>query len=233
MAKRIIRLTENKLKQIICVATKDVIKELQEATVKQAALCGGANASASRDYAETKSIDSKSKMNRADLLRLPLLTKALIDKFGNFKIELVEHNNQNHMTYVNYFVFDCVVLIDSNSYVMKGEISIGGRPYSVGYIRYIFTEDKWQRVRCGTKLQVSEISQLEPFEANLPLVNSIIDSIENFIEQEAQNISQATTGQRISSKSRKPLSSKSRMRLYGDYIRAYNKKKATTPTELL
>ena len=228
-----IRLTERDLHNMIYAATKQVIKEIQEITATQAAMTAGANAAGFRDYIATGSADSEAKANRADLLRLPLITKAIIDTFGNFKIKLVEQNKDNHMWYVNYFVFDCVVLIDDNSCVMKGELSIGGRPYSIGYIRYIFSEDKWQRVRCGAALRVTEIAQLEPFAANQSLVNSITAFLKEILDKEEQNRQTATTGSMIPSKPRKPLSSKSRHNLYGDYLRAYKKNKAVTPTENL
>ena len=168
-------------------------------------------------------------MNRADLIWLPLISKAIIDIFGNFKIKLVEKNPSNGMAYVNYFVFDCVVLIDDNSCVMIGEISIGARPYSIGYIRYIFSEDKWQRVRCGSALRVSEIAQLEPFAANKPLVDEIIIFLKDYLEKVKNNNKKAKTGPIIHSKPRKPLSQGARLRLYGDYLSAYGKKKAVTP----
>jgi hypothetical protein len=231
--KQLIRLTENDLHKMVYAATKQIIKEIEEITTTQAAVAGGSNAAAFRDYTTTCSPNSEAKMNRADLIRLPLITQAIIDKFGNFKIKLVEYNRDNRMSYVNYFVFDCVVLIDDNSCVMKGEISIGGRPYSIGYIRYIFSENKWQRVRCGAALRVTEISQLEPFDANLPLVNSIIDFLKDFLEKEEKNRATAMTGPLIPSKPRKPLSTKAKGSLYGDYLSAYKKNKPTTPTERL
>lgn len=227
---QLIRLTERDLHNMIYAATKQVIKEIQEIITTQAAMIAGANATGFRDYIVTGSADSEAKANRTDLLRLPLITKAIIAHFGNFKIELVEQNKNTHMWYVNYFVFDCVVLINDNSCVMKGEISIGGRPYSIGYVRYIFSEDKWQRVRCGAALRVTEIApQLEPFAANQSLANSITTFIMGILEKEEN----AMTDPMIPSKPRKPLFSKSRYNLYGDYLRAYKKNKAVTPTENL
>lgn len=231
--KQLIRLTESALHSMIYAATKEVIKEIQEITTTQAAVAGGSNAAAFRDYSTTHSAHSEAKMNRADLVRLPLITKAITDKFGNFKIKLVEYNRDNRMSYVNYFVFDCVVLIDDNSCVMKGEISIGGRPYSIGYIRYIFSEDKWQRVRCGAALRVSEIAQLEPFAANLPLVNDTISFLKEILEKEEKKRTIAMIGPMIPSKSRKPLSVRARNNLYGDYLSAYKKNKPITPPESL
>ena len=231
--KQLIRLTENDLRSMIYAATKQVIKEIQEITTTQAAVAGGSNAAAFRDYSTTHSAHSEAKMNRADLVRLPLITQAIIDNFGNFKIKLVEYNNDNHMSYVNYFVFDCVVLIDDNSCIMKGEISIGGRPYSIGYIRYIFSEDKWQRVRCGAALKVSEIAQLEPFAANLPLVNDIVSFLKEFLDKEEKNRAAAMTEPLIPSKPRKPLSMRAKGNLYGDYLSAFKKNKPITPPECL
>lgn len=233
MKKQNLILNENEFKQFIYAATKDVIAAMNEATIKQASSVAGINAMATRDYHSTHSVDSKSKMNRADLLRLPLLTKAIIDKFGKFKIEFVEYNNNNKMTYVNSFVFDCIVLIDNDSCIMKGEIAIGSRPYSVGYIRYIFSQNKWHRVMRRANLRVSEIAQLEPFHANLPLVNNITSTLQDFINLESQNITTAQNVPLIQSKSRKPLSTKSKINLYGDYLNAYNKKKAITPDEII
>ena len=215
---------------MVYAATKQVIKEIQEITATQAAMIVEPNAAGFRDYIATGSAASEAKANRADLLRLPIITKAIIDNFGNFKIKLVEQNKDNHMWYVNYFVFDCMVLIDDKSCVMKGELSIGGRPYSIGYVRYIFSENKWQRVRCGAALRVTEIAQLEPFAANLPLVNNITMFLKEILEKDR---AAAMTGPMISSKPRKPLTPKTRYNLYGDYLSAYKKKKAVTPTENL
>ena len=232
--RQIIKLTESDIHNMKYAATKQVIKEIEEITTIQAAMIVGANAAGFRDYIATSSADSEAKANRADLLRLPIITKAIIDNFGNFKIELVEQNKDNHMWYVNYFVFDCVVLIDDNSCVLKGEISIGGRPYSIGYVRYIFSEDKWQRVRCGAALRVTEIApQLEPFAANQSLVNSITTFIKEVLEKEERNRQTAMASPSIPNKPRKPLSSKSKYNLYGDYLSAYKKNKAVTPTENL
>ena len=231
--RQIVRLTESDLHNMIYAATKQYIKELQEMTTSQAAVAAGANTSAFRDYTTTGSVPSETKMNRADLVRLPVLTKAVIDKFGNFKIKLVEQNLDNGMTYVNYFVFDCVVLIDDNSCVMKGEISIGGRPYSIGYVRYLFNEDSWQRVSWGAKLKVTLIRQLEPFTANKPLVDDIVEFLKDYLAKVATNKESALSGPFVPSKPRKPLTPQARNRLYGDYLSAYGKKKAVTPIEKL
>ena len=231
--RQIVRLTEKVLHNMIFAATKQYINELQEMTSSQAAVAAGANTAAFRDYTTTGSVSSETKMNRADLARLPMLTKAVVDKFGNFKIKLVEHNPDNGMSYVNYFVFDCVVLIDDNSCVMKGEISIGGRPYSIGYVRYLFNEDSWQRVSCGAKLKVALIRQLEPFTANKPLVDDIVEFLKDYLEKVTMNKASALSDTIVPSKPRRPLTPQARNRLYGDYLSAYGKKKAVTPMENL
>ena len=210
---------------MVYAATKQVISELQEIAIAQAALAADPNATAITDYDNSLSADSESKMNRAGLIRLPLITQAIIDKFGNFKIKLVEYNENNHMAYVNYFVFDCIVLLDDNFCVFKGEISIGGKPYSIGFTRYLFSENKWQRVRCGAALKITEISQIEPFNANMPLVNEITSFIKELLKEGKTT---AMTGSLIT---RKPLSRKANNNLYGDYLNAYRKKKAITPME--
>lgn len=198
---------------MIYAATKQYIDELQETIRSQA----------------TVPVDTK--INRADLTRLPMLTKAVVDKFGNFKIKLVEYNPDNGMAYVNYFVFDCVVLIDDNSCVMKGEISIGGRPYTIGYVRCLFNEDSWQRVCCGEKLKVSLIRQLEPFTANKPLVDDIVKFLKDCLAEAVTDKASAASDSHVPSKPRKPLTPQARSRLYGDYLYAYGKKKAVTPIE--
>ena len=228
--KRRIRLTESELHNMIYAATKEVIKEM---TAKQAALASGANAAAFRDYITTGSAESESKQNRADLVRLPAITKAVIDKFGHFKLKLQEYHPNSKMRYVNYFVFDCVVLIDDNSCVMKGELSIGGRPYSIGYVRYKFEENTWHRVRFSASGRVSEIAQLEPFKPDAQIAIDVITFLQNFLGEENQYRSTAMQGNNIPSKPRKPLTQKARANLYGDYLNAYNKKKAITPTEQL
>lgn len=228
--KRRIRLKESELNNMIYAATKEVIKEM---TAKQAALASGANAAALNDYMNNGSPDSKVKGDRADLLRLPAITKAVVDKFGHFKLELVEINPNNHMFYVNFFVFDCIVLIDDASCVMKGELSIGGRPYSIGYIRFYFDEDKWQRVRFSKSGKVSEIIQTEPFKPNAQIAYDVTSFLSEFLDREEENRNIAMAQSPIPSKPRKPLTQKARANLYGDYLNAYNKKKAITPTEQL
>ena len=230
----IIRLTENDLHNMIFAATKQLIKEIEEITTHQAAIVGGANASAFNDYTQNGTSEAETKMNRADLLRLPAITKALIDSFGNFKIKLVEYNPDNHYGYVNYFVFDCIVLIDDKSCVMKGELSIGGRPYSIGYIKYSFEDNTFYRVRCGDTLRVSIIAQLEPFKGdvkNIELTNGIINSLNSFLTQESNLRDKANNTQIPPSKPRKPLSAQSRNRLYGDYLKADKKRREITPIE--
>lgn len=232
--KRTIRLTEQDLNKMIYAATKQYINELQEITTKQAAMAAGANTAASLDYNVNGTADAESKINRSDLVRLPLITKSLIDKFGNFKIKLVEQNKDNKMWYVNYFIFDCIVLVDDNSCVTKGELSIGGRPYSIGYIKIDFAEDKFYRVRCGQSLRVSIIAQIEPFKgdsSNVSLTNNIIATLKEILSQENTNRQNAINSTITPSKPRKPLTPQSIYRLYGDYLSAYGKKKAITPIE--
>lgn len=228
--KRRMRLTESELQNMIYIATKEVIKEM---TANQAALVSGANAAAFRDYITNGTAESESKQNRADLVRLPAITKAVIDKFGHFKLKLQEYNPNSKMGYVNYFIFDCIVLIDDNSCVMKGELSIGGRPYSIGYVRYKFEEDTWHRVRFSASGRVSEIAQLEPFKPDAQIAIDVTIFLQNFLDKESQYRNSAMSQNPIPSKQRKPLSQKARANLYGDYINAYNKKKAVTPTEQL
>ena len=230
MKDKTLKLTESQLLEIVTSATKEVIKEM---TTAHAAIASGANAASFRDYLITGSPESEIKQNKSDLIRLPVITKAIIDKFGHFKLKLQEYNEKTRMAYVNYFVFDCVVHIDLNSFVFKGEISVGGRPYAIGYIRYIFEDNIWQRVKCGPSMRISTISQLEPFKPNLQLAVDIIDFLKSFLSKEIQNQKDAKQGQFKQSKLRKPLNQQARANLYGDYLNAYNKKTPITPTENL
>ena len=216
---------------MIYTATKQVIEEM---TAVQAAIVSGSDAAAFRDDTATHSADSKNKMNRADLSRLPLITKAVIDKFGHFKLLLQEYNQQSRMGYVNYFVFDCVVKIDNASCVMKGELSIGGRPYSIGYIRFYFEKDKWQRVRFSKSGKVYEVvDQLEPFKPNAQIAYDVTSFLSDFLDKEGQNCHTAMSKNPVPSKPRKPLTQRAKANLYGYYLSAYYKKKAITPTEQL
>ena len=233
MTKKTIRLTEQELHKVLYVATKEVIKEMQEMTAKPAAIASGSNAVAVRDYAANHSVDAREKMNRADLLRLPAITKAIIDNFGNFKIELLERNSDSNMVYVDYFVFDCVVLFSNTSCIMKGEISIGGRPYKIGYVRYLFSENKWQRVRFETTRTSRVIANVEPFVTSESLIDRITGFIKEVLEYEVKFKSDAMNNQIIKSKPRKPLTPQAKTNLYGDYLASYQKKKARTPTETL
>lgn len=175
--------------------------------------------------------DSKVKGDRADLLKLPAITKAVIDKYEHFKLKLQEYNPNSKMGYVNYFIFDCVVLIDDNSCVMKGELSIGGRPYSIGYVRYKFEKNTWQRVKFSRSGKVSDIiEQLEPFKPNAQIAYDVTSFFKDFVDKEEQDINTAMFQNPDSSK---PLTQREKANLYGDYLSAYNKKKAITPTEQL
>ncbi len=233
MTKKTIRLTEQELHKVLYVATKEVIKEMQEMTAKQAAIVSGSNAAAAKDYAANQSIDAEVKWNRADLLRLPAITKAMLDKFGNFKIKFIERNDDDNMTYVDYFVFDCVVLFSNTSCIMKGEISIGGRPYKIGYVRYLFSENKWQRVRFESSRTPRVIANVEPFVTSEALIDNITGFVKEVLEYEAKFRSNAMNNQIIKRKPRKPLTLQAKTNLYGDYLASYQKKKARTPTETL
>lgn len=201
------------------VATKEAIGEM---TAALAAIAVGAN---------NGTPDSKVEGDRADLLKLPAITKAVIDKFGHFKLKLVEINPDNHMFYVNYFIFDCIVLIDNTYFVMKGELSIGGRPYSIGYVRYKFEKNTWQRVKFSRSGKVSDIiEQLEPFKPNAQIAYDVTSFFKDFVDKEEQDINTAMSQNPDSSK---PLTQREKANLYGDYLSAYNKKKAITPTEQL
>ena len=63
---------------MVYAATKQVIKEIQEITATQAAMIVEPNAAGFRDYIATGSAASEAKANRADLLRLPIITKAIM-----------------------------------------------------------------------------------------------------------------------------------------------------------
>ena len=162
------------------VATKEAIEEM---TAALAAIAVGAN---------NGTPDSKVKGDRADLLKLPAITKAVIDKYGHFKLKLQEYNPNSKMGCVNYFIFDCVVLIDDNSCVMKGELSIGGRPYSIGYVRYKFEKNTWQRVKFSRSGKVSDIiEQSEPFKPNAQIAYDVTSFFKDFVDKEEQDINTA------------------------------------------
>lgn len=202
-------------------ATKQVIQEIAAALA----------AAAFRDYESTGSPESK--LNRADLVRLPAITKAVMDMFGHFKLKLVEYNHQTRMGRVNYFVFDCVVRIDDTSCVMKGELSLGGRPYSIGFVRYDFEDDIWHRVKFSASGRVSEIAQVEPFKPASQIADDVTSFLSEFLDKEEQNRNIAMTGNNAPGKPQEPLTQQAKANLYRDYLNAYNKKKAITPTEQL
>jgi endo-alpha-1,4-polygalactosaminidase (GH114 family) len=96
MGKKIVKLTEEKFKEIV---TESVNKVLNEIGYRGAALAHGANYNAQQDYFQNNNVNSRNKMAKSEIISLKALSLAINDNFPNFLLEFVEKNKATNRAY--------------------------------------------------------------------------------------------------------------------------------------
>lgn len=148
MGKKIVKLTEEKFKEIV---TESVNRVLNEIGYRGAALAHGANYNAQQDYYQNMNVNARSKMDKSEIIRLKVLSKAIQDNFPNLILEFVEKNDNTHMAYTVNLHFDEVKYIDSDRFVLKGKLNVASKPFGVGTIEYNFNTQDFYRVSYSDK----------------------------------------------------------------------------------
>ena len=85
--KQIVRINEAELKTIIKESVSTILNEIG---YRGAALTHGANYNAQQDYYQNMNVNARSKMDKSEIIRLKVLSKAIQDNFPNLILEFVE-----------------------------------------------------------------------------------------------------------------------------------------------
>lgn len=153
MVKKSIRITENELKQLV---SESVVEILNEIGYRGAALAHGANYNAQQDYYQNKNVNARSKMDKAEIMRLKVLSKAIQDNFPNLTLEFVERNDKTHMAYTVNLHYNEVKYIDNDRFILKGKLYIASEPFGIGNIEYNFNTQEFYRVSYSDKTTKSK-----------------------------------------------------------------------------
>lgn len=177
MTKKVIRLTNNELNEVIKDYTKQV---LQEIGYRGAALTHGANYNAQQDYMKTKNPNARSKMGVSENLTLEALSLALHDNFPNLTLEFVEHNKKTNQSYPVDLTFTDVKYIDNERIVMHGNLTVSLKPFGVGAIEYNFNTQDFYRVSYSDKTTNSrKLHTLTPH--NEEVIKKVLTFISNYL----------------------------------------------------
>ena len=148
MAKKVIRLTENELQDMI---VESVTKTLNEIGYRGTALTHGANYNAQQDYDSTNNPNARSKMSKAEEMTIPTLCKAISDNFPNLILEFVELNQNTRRGYGVDLTNISVKFIDHSRCVFQGQLTVANKPFGKGTIEYQFNTGEFYRVSYSDK----------------------------------------------------------------------------------
>ena len=148
MGKKIVKLTEEKFKEIV---TESVNRVLNEIGYRGAALAHGANYNAQQDYFQNRNVNSRSKMDRGEVVTLDALSLSIRDNFPNLVLEFVEKNQATNRAYTVNLHFNEVKYINKERCVLKGKLDVASKPFGVGTIEYNFNTQEFYRVSYSDK----------------------------------------------------------------------------------
>lgn len=148
MSKKIVKLTEEKFKEIV---TESVNRVLNEIGYRGAALAHGANYNAQQDYFQNNNVNSRNKMAKSEIISLKALSLAINDNFPNLLLEFVEKNKATNRAYPVDLHFTEVKYIDKERCVLKGKLDVASKPFGVGTIEYNFNTQEFYRVSYSDK----------------------------------------------------------------------------------
>lgn len=148
MGEKIVKLTEEKFKEIV---TESVNKVLNEIGYRGAALAHGANYNAQQDYFQNRNVNSRSKMDRGEVVTLDALSLSIRDNFPNLLLEFVEKNKATNRAYPVDLHFTEVKYIDKERCVLKGKLYVASKSFGVGTIEYNFNTQEFYRVSYSDK----------------------------------------------------------------------------------
>ncbi|MCF0180605.1 MAG: hypothetical protein HUJ97_10240 [Bacteroidales bacterium] len=107
------------------------------------------------------------------------LTQLILERFSNFVLEFVEHNDKTNRSYPIDFTFSEVKYSDKERVVLSGQLIVSFNPIGVGTIEYNFKTQEYNRVSYSEKTTRSrKIHSLMVH--NTELSNNVLDLVSRF-----------------------------------------------------
>ena len=177
MAKKVIRITEDELQDMI---VESVTKTLNEIGYRGAALTHGANYNAQQDYLNNENQNARTKMGSSKNLTLKALSLAISDNFSNLTLEFVEHNEKTRQSYPVDLKFTDVKYIDNERIVLHGQLVVSLESFGIGAIEYNFNTQSFYRVSYSDKTTRSrKLHTLIPH--NQETINAVLAFVSNYL----------------------------------------------------
>lgn len=176
MAKKVIRLTEGDLKNII---SENISVVLNEIGYRGAALTHGANYNAKIDKKNSNNPNAIGKANASNKMKLPTLTQALHDNFPNIVLPFMEEGMNEFYGVV--LDFQDVAYIDNNRLVLKGKLTVSGYKSQVGCIEYNFSTGLFYRVIVMANGAIRRTKEIEMDPDGKPMFDKLLTFISNYL----------------------------------------------------
>lgn len=174
MAKKLIRLNEVELKDLIRESVDNILYEIGYRT---ATLTHGANYNAKMDKKTTNNPNAMSKANKSNNLKLPVLTRAVNDNFPNLMLPFMEEGADMFYSVVLYF--QEMAFINSERFVLKGKLTISGNKTQTGCVEYNFSTGKFYRVIVMANGAIRRTKEIEIDPDGKPLFDSLLTFMSN------------------------------------------------------
>lgn len=185
MAKRTIRLTEDELKTVV---TESITKVLTEIGYRGVALAHGANYNAMQSRIQRNDINSDSKMDSANTVRLQAITHSINSNYPDLTLHFIERDKANQF-YTVVLHFQEMKQCNDERFVMLGNMSISSQPFKQGYIEYNFKRQQFYRVNFYGSGSVRRIYPLIIDNIYQDTVRDVLTFITNicYSEKECEN----------------------------------------------
>lgn len=141
MAKKVIRMSESQLKNIVKESVSSILNEIGYRT---AALAHGANYNAKMDKKKNNNPNAIGKANKSNNIKLPVLTQAINGTFPNLILPFMEDGAGEFYSVVLHFKE--LAYYDSERFVLKGRLVISGTKSKEGCVEYNFSTGSFYRV---------------------------------------------------------------------------------------
>ena len=176
MARKLIRLQESELKQIIRESVDILLNEIGYRT---ASLTHGANYNAKIDKKTTNNPNAMSKANKSNNLNLPVLTRAINDNFPNLMLPFMEEGAGMFYSVVLYF--QEMAFVNSERFVLKGKLTISGSNTQIGCIEYNFATGKFYCVIVMANGAIRRTKEIEIDPDGKPLFDNLLTFMSNYL----------------------------------------------------
>ncbi|MCF0117567.1 MAG: hypothetical protein HUJ61_05930 [Bacilli bacterium] len=142
MEKKIIKLSETEFREMISESVKYVLDEIG---YRSAALPHGANYNAAKSKIQNRDKNAISKMDASNQKRMEAITLSIHDNFPHLELNFIERDKANQY-YSVVFLFNQMMTLNDERFVMKGDINISGHGNQQGYIEFNFQKQSFYRV---------------------------------------------------------------------------------------